>query len=151
VGRALADRLGWIFLDADAFHPEANVRKMANGTPLIDADRWPWLDRLVVEMRAIDAQGRNGVLACSALKQTYRERLALASGKGSEVRFVHLKGDAATIEPRLAGRKGHYMPASLLASQFAALEEPGDALVVNVAQSIEAQVELIARDLKQAA
>ena len=144
VGRALAQELGWDFLDADAFHPEANVAKMAKGVALTDHDRWPWLDRLVVEMRAVNERGENAVVGCSALKQAYRDRLSRAG----ELRWVYLKGDAATIEPRLASRRGHYMPPSLLASQFATLEEPATALVVDIRQSVAAQVAKIAASLR---
>ena len=144
VGRALARELGWDFFDADTFHPEANVAKMANGIALTDDDRWPWLDRLGVEMRVVNERGGHAVVGCSALKQAYRDRL---SGAG-ELRWVYLKGEAATIEPRLASRRGHYMPPSLLASQFAALEEPAAALVVDIRQSIAAQVAKIAASLR---
>ena len=114
VGRALAERMDWPFLDADDFHPAANVAKMRAGMPLTDDDRWPWLDRLAREMAAINDRSEDAVLACSALKQAYRDALARAG----DVRFVFLKGDHATIAPRLAARAGHYMPASLLASQL---------------------------------
>jgi gluconokinase len=144
VGRVLAHELGWNFLDADAFHPEANIAKMANGVALTDDDRWPWLDRLVVEMRAVSERGGHAVVGCSALKQAYRDRLSRAG----ELRWVYLKGDAATIEPRLASRRGHYMPPSLLASQFAVLEEPAAALVVDIRQSVAAQVAQIAANLR---
>ncbi len=131
VGRALAVELNWPFLDADTLHPQANVAKMASGIALTDEDRWPWFDRVVAEMRGHAAAGTHVVIACSALKQAYRDRLA----NGGSVRFVYLKGDAETIAPRLAGRKGHFMPPSLLASQFATLEEPDDAIVVDVSGS----------------
>jgi len=140
VGQALAAALGWPFLDADDFHPEANVAKMAAGTPLTDDDRWPWLDRLAAEMGAINARGASAVLACSALRQAYRDRLVPAG----DVRFVYLKGDHETIAARIAGRRHRYMPATLLASQFATLEEPPDALVVDVRLPVAAQVEAIA-------
>jgi gluconokinase len=139
VGEALAGALGWPFFDADDFHPPANVAKMAAGQPLDDADRWPWLDRLAEEMRAILARGGHAVLACSALKRAYRDRLQRAG----DVRIVYLKGDEATIAARLAARRHKYMPASLLPSQFAALEEPGDALVVDIRRPIDAQVRFI--------
>jgi gluconokinase len=139
VGEAVAAALGWRFLDADDFHPPANVAKMAAGTPLADEDRWPWLDRIAAELRDILAQGGHAVLACSALKQAYRDRLARAG----DVRFVHLAGDYATIAARLASRQHRYMPATLLDSQFAALEPPADALVVDVAAPVEAQVERV--------
>jgi gluconokinase len=140
IGQALAAALGWPFFDADDFHPEANVGKMAAGTPLTDADRWPWLDRIAAEMRAILAGRGNAVLACSALKQAYRERIASCSRSPGDVRFVHLKGDFDTISARLASRQHRYMPSTLLASQFAALEEPGDAIVVDVRRTISEQV-----------
>lgn len=136
VGAALAAALGWPFLDADDYHPAANVAKMAAGTPLTDDDRAPWLDRLAATMHDILARGGHGVLACSALKAAYRERLARAG----DVRFVYLEGDAKTIAARLAGRKHEYMPSSLLASQFATLEPPTDALVVDVRLGVDAQV-----------
>ena len=139
VGAALAERLGWRFLDADDFHPPANVAKMAAGTPLADEDRWPWLDRLAAELRAVEGAGGNAVLACSALKEAYRSRL----GAAGDVRFVHLAGDQATIASRLADRKHRYMPASLLASQFAALERPANAVEVDVRLPVERQVDHI--------
>jgi gluconokinase len=135
-GQALAETLGWPFFDGDDFHPEVNVAKMAAGQPLTDADRWPWLDRIAVEMRGILARGGNAVFACSALKAAYRRRLQDAG----DVRLVHLQGDAATIGARLAQRAHRYMPPSLLPSQFAALEAPEDALVVDIRESIATQV-----------
>jgi carbohydrate kinase (thermoresistant glucokinase family) len=136
VGQALATDLGWLFLDADDFHPEANVAKMAAGTPLTDADRWPWLDRLAAEMAAIDGRGQHAILACSALRQAYRDRISRAV----PVRFVHLAGDHDTIAARLAARSHRYMPPTLLASQFATLEAPQDAIVVDVRDAIPLQV-----------
>ncbi len=144
VGKALARSLEWRFVDADDLHPQSNVEKMARGIPLTDDDRWPWLDRIVAEMRRATATGEHLVVACSALKQAYRDRLAA----GGDVRVVYLKGDAATIEPWIAHRKGHYMPPSLLPSQFAALEEPKDAIVVDIRQPLEAKVAVIARALR---
>jgi carbohydrate kinase (thermoresistant glucokinase family) len=139
VGEALAESLGWRFLDADDFHPPANVAKMAAGTPLVDEDRWPWLDRLAAEMRAINAGGGDAVLACSALRQAYRDRLAAAG----DVRFVHLAGDLPTIAARLASRQHRYMPQSLLASQFATLEPPADAIAVDVRDPVAVQIAAI--------
>jgi gluconokinase len=150
VGKALADRLGWQFFDADDFHPPANVAKMANGVALTDEDRVPWLDRLAAEMRAVAEKGNHAVLACSALKESYRKRIAQGlenagvDGEGADVRIVYLKGDAKTIESRLALRSGHYMAPSLLASQFAALEEPEQAMVIDIRQTAEAQAAQIA-------
>lgn len=143
VASALARRLGWDFVEADALHPPANVEKMRAGIALDDDDRWPWLDRIAARIEEGRRTGRPCVVACSALKRRYRERLA---GGHRDVRFVFLKGDYETILPRLDGRTGHYMPASLLKSQFEALEEPGveEALVLSVtrpAAEIVAEVE----------
>ena len=145
VGPALAAELDWPFLDADTLHPQANVAKMASGIPLTDADRWPWFDRIVAEMRRYAAADKDVVIACSALKQAYRDRLA----SGGSVRVVYLKGDAETIAPRLAARRGHFMPPSLLASQFATLEEPDNAIVVDIREPIAAQVAAITRALRE--
>jgi carbohydrate kinase (thermoresistant glucokinase family) len=145
VGPALAAELNWPFLDADTLHPPANVAKMASGIPLTDADRWPWFDRIVAEMRRYAAAGKNVVIACSALKQAYRDRLA----SGGSLRVVYLKGDAETIAPRLAERRGHFMPLSLLASQFATLEEPDNAIVVDIREPVAAQVAAITRALRE--
>ncbi len=147
VGQTLAAALGWPFIEGDDFHPPANVAKMTAGTPLVDADRWPWLDRLAAEMAAILARGGDAVLACSALKQSYRDRLARAAKTPGDVRFVHLKGDYDTIAARLAARQHRYMPATLLASQFATLEEPADAIVVDAGVAIADEVAGIRRRL----
>ena len=141
VGEALAQAIGCRFLDADDFHPAANVEKMASGVPLTDDDRWPWLDRIAGELAQILAEGEHAVLACSALKEAYRERLKRAG----DVRIVYLAGDQATIAGRLAARQHKYMPPTLLPSQFAALEEPTDALVVDTRQPIAAQVAFMRR------
>jgi carbohydrate kinase (thermoresistant glucokinase family) len=145
VGGALAEALGAKFLDADDFHPPANVAKMTAGVPLTDDDRWPWLDRVVDALRAAVRERRDVVLACSALRQAYRERLAAAG----DVRFVHLRGDLPTIAERLAARRHRYMPASLLASQFATLEPPRDAIDVDIRSSVAAQVDAIVDALRR--
>jgi gluconokinase len=137
IGEALAASLGWPFYDADEFHPPANVAKMAAGQPLDDSDRWPWLDRIADELRQVLARGGHAVLACSALKEAYRERLRRAG----DVRFIYLKGDELTIAARLAARTHKYMPSSLLPSQLATLEEPADAFVVDIREPVAAQVE----------
>ncbi len=139
IGQALATAMHWPFHDADDFHPAANVAKMAAGEPLTDADRWPWLDRIAAEARAVLSRGGHAVIACSALKQAYRERLQRAG----DVRFVYLKGDADTIAGRLAARQHRYMPSSLLPSQFAALEVPDDALEIDIRVGVAEQVERI--------
>lgn len=123
IGRLLADRLGSEFLDADAFHPPANVERMRQGIPLVDADRWPWLDRLAAEIGDRLAEGRGLVLACSALARRYRDRLGIVR---PGVRLVHLDGDRDLIAARLAGRRGHFMNPALLESQFALLERPSE-------------------------
>jgi len=143
VGAALAQTLGWRFYDADAFHSPANVAKMGSGQPLTDEDRWPWLDAMATAMREVDARGGNAVLACSALRESYRDRLKRAG----DVRIVFLDGDRDTIAARLATRSHEYMPASLLDSQFAALERPADALRIDVRLSVDAQVDAIRRGL----
>ena len=128
IGEPLAARLGYPFFDADEFHPPANVAKMASGVPLTDADRWPWLALLNAKLKG----EKNAVLACSALKQSYRD--ALATGL-ADCRFVHLRGSIELIRARLAERQHRYMPASLLDSQFATLEPPADAIEVDIAQA----------------
>jgi carbohydrate kinase (thermoresistant glucokinase family) len=145
VGQALAKELGWSFIDADDLHPTSNVAKMASGVPLTDEDRWPWYERISAELRDAASAGRHVVLACSALKQAYRDRLA----HGVDLRVVYLKGTRETIEPRLASRRGHFMPASLLASQYATLEEPRDAIVVDATQPVALQVAVITRALRE--
>jgi len=141
IGQPLAERLGFPFLDADEFHPPENVAKMAAGTPLTDADRWPWLALLNAKLKG----EKNAVLACSALKQSYRD--ALAQGL-ADCRFVHLRGSLELIRARLAERKHRYMPASLLESQFATLEPPAAALAVDIAQPPERCVEAIVASLR---
>ena len=135
-GKALAESLGWPFFDGDDFHPEANVATMAAGQPLTDADRWPWIERIAEAMRDVVDRGGSAVFACSALKSAYRRRMQRAG----DVRVVFLNGNAETIGPRLAARTQHFMPASLLPSQFAALEVPDDALVVDIRDAVPTQV-----------
>ncbi len=122
VAEAVARRLGWPFVDGDAFHSPEHVAKMHAGHPLTDADRAPWLDRIAAWIGERLAAGERGVIVCSALRRRYRE--GLARGR-PEVRFVYLDGDRALIERRLAARAGHFMPPALLDSQFATLEPPG--------------------------
>lgn len=118
VGRLLAEELGLPYAEGDAFHPAANVAKMSAGTPLDDTDRWPWLDAIGEWMRN-RAGLSGGVVAASALKRVYRDRLR-AAAPGTA--FVHLTGERPLIEKRMAARKGHFMPLALLDSQFATLE-----------------------------
>jgi gluconokinase len=150
VGRLLAERLGAVFAEGDAYHPPANVAKMSRGEPLTDEDRWPWLDALARDIgRWLDA-GTSAVVGCSALKRAYRERLR--AGRGG-VRLVHLTGDPELIQERMAARRGHYMPLSLLPSQLATLEPPGadeGAIVVDVAGTPETIAAEVLRRLRQA-
>ncbi len=127
-GRLLAEQLGWLFADADDFHPGVNVEKMRRGIPLDDDDRRPWLERLREKIDAWIAANENVVLACSALKRSYREEL----DAGPQVRFVYLKGRAELIAKRLAARHGHFAGAQILPGQFADLEEPKDAVTVDI-------------------
>jgi carbohydrate kinase (thermoresistant glucokinase family) len=144
IGRLLAARLGCDFLDGDDFHPAANVEKMRAGTPLADVDRWPWLDRLATEIGTRLADGRGAVVACSALARRYRDRLGAAR---PGVTLVHLDGDHDLLASRLASRQGHFMPATLLDSQLAALERPTAderPLIVDIAATPAAIVAAIA-------
>ena len=131
-GQLLAEHLGWQFADADDFHPASNVEKMRRGIPLTDDDRWPWLDRLHAEIENWIAAEQNAVLACSALKQSYRARLDAGSEAAREVRFVYLKGSRASIAERLRLRHGHFAGEAILAGQFADLEEPAGNNVITV-------------------
>jgi gluconokinase len=128
VGRLLATQSGWEFADADDFHPAANVEKIRHGIALSDDDRRPWLERLRVAIADWIADKRNVVLACSALKRSYRQELQV----GPEVRFVYLKGGADLIAQRLRSRQGHFANEQILASQFADLEEPEEAVTVEI-------------------
>jgi gluconokinase len=121
IGTLLAMRLRWEFEDADWFHPAANVEKMHSGIPLTDEDRWPWLKAIAEWIDKARIAGRHAVIACSALKRRYRDILI---GDRENVRLVYLKGDEALIARRFATRHEHFMPLSLLHSQFEALEEP---------------------------
>jgi carbohydrate kinase (thermoresistant glucokinase family) len=121
VGVELSRRLGWPFRDADSFHPPANIAKMSQGIPLTDADRWPWLDAIAQWIDGRLALGEPGIVSCSALKRAYRRRIV---GDRARVGLVYLQGEIGMIAARMAGRTGHFMPTSLLASQFEALEEP---------------------------
>jgi gluconokinase len=141
VGKLLAARLGWPFLDADEHHPPENVDKMAAGTALTDEDRWPWLQKLNTLLKA----EANAVLACSALKAAYRKRLTDGIGN---TKIVFLKGEIGLIRKRLAARQHRYMPASLLESQFAVLEPPARAIEIDVAADPEACVAEILSELR---
>lgn len=135
VAQLIAERLGWIEAEADDFHPQANILKMASGVPLEDDDRWPWLRAIRDWASAQDEAGSNSVVTCSALKRAYRDVLRQSSGR---VRFVHLDGSAELIGDRIQKRSKHFMPPALLPSQFAILEPLGpdeDGVVVPIAGS----------------
>ena len=140
IGRALATALGWEFHDGDDLHTDASKRKMHQGIALDDADRAPWLIAIRNLIAAMLAQGRNGVVACSALKQAYRDEIVLDP---NSVKVVYLKGSIEVLVERLRDRSGHFMNPDLLQSQFDTLEEPHDAIVVDVAAAPEAIVDEI--------
>ena len=143
IGRLLAQALGWRFLDGDDFHPAANVEKMKQGISLIDADRWPWLDAIHSELVKCAAKDQNVVLACSALKESYRQRLAV----GLDFKICYLKGTYDEIRPLLERRSGHFATEAILAGQFADLEEPKHAIVVRVTATPEEDLREILRRL----
>jgi carbohydrate kinase (thermoresistant glucokinase family) len=122
IGALLASRLGWVFADADQFHPPANIEKMSHGIALTDEDRWPWLEAMAAWIDETRHAKGHGVIACSALKRSYRDILI---GERRDVRLVYLRGEEPLIADRMAERHGHFMPESLLQSQFTTLEEPG--------------------------
>jgi gluconokinase len=144
VGRALAEQLGWDFYDADDFHPPENVAKMASGIPLDDSDRAPWLASLHNLIMSSLKADRPGVLACSALKERYRQRLLVGN---DDIQIVYLKGSYDLIWSRMKNRTGHYMKPHMLRGQFDALEEPTNALMVDVAMSVDEIVLQILKSL----
>jgi len=134
VGKGVAARLNWLFLDADDFHPAANIEKMKHGIPLNDQDRIPWLRALRNELRRLLAEGRSVILACSALKESYRK---LLSDDVAPMSFVLLDVDQETIRERLQHRSAHFFPKELMNSQFAALEKPKDAIIIDARKSLD--------------
>jgi gluconokinase len=144
VGQRLAAALGCRFRDADEFHPPENIAKMAAGIPLTDEDRWPWLERLRELLRSTLEAGEDLVLACSALRRVYRERLSVDAARQ---RWVYLWAPRELIAQRLAARRGHYMPPSLLDSQLGTLEVPEDALPVDVSADVDTVVATVLREL----
>ena len=148
IAMKLAERLGWQMLEGDKLHPPANIAKMQAGTPLDDADRWPWLHAIADAIDKWRANGVSGVVACSALKRAYRDILI---GSRPDVRIVYLQGSHAMIAQRMAARHGHFMPTGLLDSQFATLEEPDAAeraIMVSIAPQPDAIVDAIIEKLK---
>lgn len=150
VGQALAQQLDCPFIEGDDYHPPGNVAKMAAGQPLSDADRAPWLEAIGRDIARWREQRQHRVVTCSALKRAYREQLRAAGG--TALVFVYLRGSKALIERRMRRRKGHFMPAGLLDSQFAALQEPAadePALAVPIDQPVAENVAMIQRWLAQ--
>ena len=148
VASELARRNGWTLLEGDAFHPQANIAKMKAGTPLTDADRLPWLHAIAAEIDVLRARGESAVVACSALKRAYRDILI---GDRPDVVLLYLRGSRALIGARMAARKNHFMPAGLLDSQFATLEEPGPderPIVVDIGPAPSAIVDALQERLK---
>lgn len=145
IGQILSEKLGWPLFDADEFHSPTSIEKMRNGIPLEDADRWPWLDRMNAMLVEKEGRGDSVLLACSALKQVYRDRLAKGT---ADLRWIYLKGSFDLIRKRLEARKGHYMKAGLLESQFATLEEPGSALDIDAADTPDAIADTILHRLQ---
>jgi len=138
VGKQVAERLGAPFLEGDDYHPPANIKKMSAGIPLTDADRWPWLDAMGKALHDTAEKAGLAVGACSALRRAYRDRLVKAAGE--PIVFVYLDGSYAEIDKRMKARKNHFMPESLLKSQFATLEPPGkdeNAITVPIAATPE--------------
>ncbi len=131
VGTKLAEALNYVFADADCFHPAANIDKMSRGIPLTDEDRVPWLEAIRRALRQWQAAGQGAVVTCSALKRRYRQFLS----QDCDLKIVYLKGDYDVIYGRLAARQGHFMRPEMLTSQFADLEEPEDAIVVDISAS----------------
>jgi len=146
VGKLLAQKLNWIFLDADDFHPAANIEKMKHGIPLTDADRVPWLGAIHAELARQSAAGKNCVLACSALKESYRETI----GAGLAMKIVYLKGTYEEMRAHILARQGHFAGEGILSGQFRDLEEPSDALVISVHHTPKEIVEEVCRELKLA-
>ncbi|WP_199194317.1 gluconokinase [Pleurocapsa sp. CCALA 161] len=140
IGRLLSDRLGWDFYDADDFHSPTNLDKMNRGIALTDSDRLPWLKELQQLISHTLGSKQNGILACSALKLQYRQILR---GESSEVVFIYLKGDYDRVQSRMKQRTGHFMSPNLLRNQFDTLEEPQDAIAIDIALDPEAIVEEI--------
>ena len=147
VGATLADRLAGVYIDGDDLHPAANIAKMSAGVPLTDADRWPWLDRVGECLAETEV---TALIGCSALRRVYRDRIRAAVE--GPVRFIHLAGKKEIIAARLHARKGHFMPAALLESQFATLEPPAadeQAIAVDIDQPFDAVIAAIIAALEE--
>lgn len=149
IGEGVSERFGIPFIEGDKLHPQSNVDKMSEGTPLTDEDRWPWLDRVAAELKDSWQENGGAMAACSALKKAYRDRLR--NEVGADLRFVFLEGSKELFNARMNERKHHFMPSSLLDSQFATLEEPSgedDVITVNVDATPEEIIDAVAEKLK---
>ena len=144
LGKKLAEKLDWLFLEGDDFHSDANKMKMGAGIPLTEEDRLPWLKAIGGEINLLASENINAVLACSALKESYRAQLS----RQAPVRWVYLKGSGELIRRRLEGRKGHFMKPELLDSQFSILEEPQQAIVVDIRMDPDKLIQLLVDQLK---
>jgi gluconokinase len=146
IGKALADRLGWDFFDADDFHSSANITKMTNGIPLTDEDRLPWLLLLKSKITDCLENGHPGILACSALKESYRQIL---SSNNPEIQIVYLKASFDLVMSRLTTRLDHFMQPSMLQSQFDTLEEPKNAIFMDIRYSVDNIIDKIIKTLEK--
>jgi len=146
VGKRVAQKFNWIFLDADDFHPPANIEKMKHGIPLNDQDRAPWLQRLHDELQHQLAEGHSVILACSALKESYRSVLR---DEAIPPKFVYLDVDPETIRDRLQHRTAHFFPKELMESQFATLEKPKDAIIIDARKPLAEVVDLVIHALTE--
>lgn len=146
VGEKVAEALSIPFYDADDFHPEANIQKMSGGTPLTDEDRWPWLDKLAQQLGESESQG-GAVLACSALKESYRQRLM--DGCASEIQWFMLNGTYELLEQRITARENHFMGSKMLESQLDTLELPNYGTVIDVEHPLEKVVQQVVRQVQQ--
>ncbi len=140
IGQLLSSKLGWPFFEGDDFHSKANVEKMAQGTPLTDEDRADWLSAIAGQIKLLEKESRSGVIACSALKNSYRIKLSKAA---KDIKFVFLRGDYDLLQERLESREGHFMKPSMLKSQFETLEEPENSIDVDIKDAPEKIVEII--------
>ncbi len=151
IGKLLAESLGWEFSDADDFHPPSNIQKMQKGIPLTEADRIPWLEDLQTAIKQWLQANKNMILACSALKNSYRDYLVVESDR---MRLIYLRGSYELIKQRLKNRQNHYLGVELLESQFAALEEPSDAfystIYIDISSTPTEIVDKIRHDLNLA-
>ena len=149
IGSRLAEKLGWPFFDGDDFHPPENIAKMSSGIALTDEDRQPWLQALADLIANLLANNTSAVLACSALKSAYRDRLKNGAGTNTDqIRFVYLKVSPVVAHERLRKREGHFMPEGLISSQFETLEEPGDAIVADASLTPDEVIAQIKQALK---